>query len=343
MNSYSGSLKLSKNPGPYGTGLTCTVYFEHSLRMAYGFQPSVQSDFTSILQRLIAMTTHRFAGCLLGLLLCYGFGEGLQLQSDESLKDIACRSVHLGYPAPAGTAFYNEVTIDQSAPGTYFCVNAFNMGYCGLQELDKGKKVLLFSVWDPGDQNDPNAVKDEQRVKLIDKDPAVRIGRFGNEGTGGQSFFDLDWKAGETYRILITAKLDGDRTAYSCHLFDAEQKKWRHLATFSTLAKGKLLDGCYSFVEDFRRDRVSATMVRSARFGNGWLKTAEGQWVALTKARFTADANPVTNINAGVQGDRFYLTTGGETKNTDAKLNGILFRSPPGLNLPGDKPAQLPD
>lgn len=264
-----------------------------------------------------------------GLLICK------QLAGDESLKGIACRSVHLGYPSPAGTALYNEVTIDQSAPGTYFCVSAFNMGYCGLQELDQGKKVLLFSVWDPGEQNDPNKVQDEQRVKLIDKDPAVRIGRFGNEGTGGQSFFDLDWKTGETYRILITAKVQADRTAYSCWLFDGESQKWRHLATFSTLAKGKLLEGSYSFVEDFRRDRVSATQVRSARFGNGWMRSADGKWVALTTARFTADANPVTNINAGVKGDQFFLTTGGETVNSDTKLNQVVHRPPAGLNLPG--------
>lgn len=272
------------------------------------------------------------------IVLFAGLGAGLwiapSIRGDESLKDIACRSVHLGYPAPQGTAFYNEVTIDQSAPGTYFCVSAFDMGYCGLQELGDGKKVLLFSVWDPGDQNDPNQVKDEQRVKLLHKDPAVRIGRFGNEGTGGQSFFDIDWNVGDTYRILITAKADGDRTAYSCRLFDPQQQAWRHLATFSTLAKGKLLGGCYSFVEDFRRNRVSATQVRSARFGNGWLKTTEGQWVSLTKARFTADANPVTNINAGISGDQFFLTTGGETKNADTKLNATINRPPAGLKLP---------
>ena len=280
------------------------------------------------------MTVRNLCRISLGLLPLFVITLAGDLRGDESLRGIACRSVHLGYPAPAGTAFYNEVTIDQSAEGTYFCVSAFNMGYCGLQELDKGKKVLIFSVWDPGSQNDPKAVKEEQRVKLLHKDPAVRIGRFGNEGTGGQSFFDLDWKPGETYRILISAKLDGERTAYSCHLFDPQTQAWRHLATFSTLAKGKLLEGCYSFVEDFRRNRVSATQVRSARFGNGWIKTVPGQWVALTKARFTADANPVVNINAGIKGDQFFLTTGGLTENKDAKLNSEMQRPPSGLKLP---------
>lgn len=279
------------------------------------------------------MLTSRMIRLVGALSLLASIGIGTVL-ADESLKGIACRSVHLAYQAPAGMAFYNEVTIDQSALGTYFCACGFNMGYCGLQELPNGKKLLLFSVWDPGDQNDPNAVKAEQRVKLVHQDPDVRIGRFGNEGTGGQSFFDLDWKPGETYRLLISAKLDGERTAYACHLFDPTQQKWRHLVTFSTLAKGKLLEGYYSFVEDFRRNKESATQARSAQFGNGWVKSTEGQWIALTKAKFTADSNPVTNINAGSKGDRFFLTTGGATENSDTKLNSFIRRAPAGLSLP---------
>src|SRR5262249_31132863 len=90
--------------------------------------------------------------------------------ADERLAGIACRSVHLQYPAPEGTAFYNELTVERSADGTYFCICGFDQGYYGLQELANGKKVIIFSVWDPGDQNDPSSVKEELRVKLIAKD-----------------------------------------------------------------------------------------------------------------------------------------------------------------------------
>ncbi len=93
--------------------------------------------------------------------------------ADESLKGIACRSVHLGYPAPEGTVFYNELTVEKSAVGTYFMACGFDGGYFGIQELGNGKKVVLFSVWDPGEQNDPQQVKQEQRVKLLQKDGAV--------------------------------------------------------------------------------------------------------------------------------------------------------------------------
>src|SRR4051812_39937490 len=43
----------------------------------------------------------------------------------------ACRSVHLWHQAPEAAAFYNEVTVERSASGTYFCVCGWDMGYFG--------------------------------------------------------------------------------------------------------------------------------------------------------------------------------------------------------------------
>lgn len=273
----------------------------------------------------------------LSLLVLFWSSQLSPARADEKLKDIACRSVHLGYPAAEGTEFYNEVSVITSAKGTYFCVCGFSQGYYGIQELPNGKKLLIFSVWDPGEQNDPNQVKEEDRVKLIHKHEAVRVGRFGNEGTGGQSFYDFDWKNGETYRFLVRARPDGEkRTAYQGYFYHPEKKEWLHLITFSTQSKKPYLGGYYSFIEDFRRNKVSATQAREANFGNGWIKTKSGDWVPLLKAKFTADANPVVNINARPDGDRFYLGTGGAIQNDNAKLNEPITRTPTGLKLPGD-------
>lgn len=259
---------------------------------------------------------------LFGGLILVGFASrGL---ADEKLAGIACRSVHLGYPAGEGTAFYNEVTVDRSAPGTYFCAIGWNKGYFGIQELARGgKKVVIFSVWD-SNQNDKSAVDESKRVKLLHKDEKVRIGRFGGEGTGGQSFLDYDWKAGETYRFLVTSRVDGDRTEYAGFFFIPEEKAWKHLVTFSTITGGKDLGGYYSFVEDFKRDRVSATLAREARYGNAWVKLKDGDWKPITRARFTADRNPAMTINAKIDAGRFLLATGGETANTDTKLNATM-------------------
>lgn len=273
-----------------------------------------------------------FPTTLILLLLCVTPGL-----ADEKLKNIACRSVHLGYPAGEVVAYYNEVTVRESAVGSYFMVCGWNKGYFGIQELGNGKKLAIFSVWD-SDQNDPKAVQEDHRVKLLHKDEKVRIGRFGGEGTGGQSFFDYDWKNGETYRFLVTAKPDGLRTEYAGYFYVPEDKAWKHLVTFSTITGGKHLGGYYSFVEDFKRDKVSTTKVRQAEFGNGWVQAKDGVWQALSKARFTADRNPVTNIDAGIVGGRFFLATGGDTKNTGPRLNDTME-----LPAAAEKPKPPPD
>lgn len=242
------------------------------------------------------------------------------VRADERLAGIACRSVHLGYSAGEGVAFYNEVTVETSAPGTYFCAIGWNKGYFGIQELGNGKKVVIFSVWD-SNQNNPKAVDEDLRVKLLHKDDKVRIGRFGGEGTGGQSFLDTDWKVGSTYRFLVTAKTDGKRTEYAGYFREPDAKEWRHLVTFSTITGGKNLSGYYSFVEDFKRDKVSATKARTAIYGNAWVKTTKNEWEPVTLARFTGDLNPAKNINAGMKDGKFFLATGGDTENADTKLN----------------------
>jgi hypothetical protein len=247
--------------------------------------------------------------------------------ADEKLKGIACRSVHLGYPAPEGVAFYTEMAVDKSSSGTYFMAAGWSKGYFGIQELANGKKLVLFSVWDPTAGNDPKKVDGSKRVKMLHTGEGVRVKRFGGEGTGGQSFFDYDWKIATTYRFLVRAKPDGEtRTAYSGYFYLPEKKQWKHLVTFSTITGGVLLKGYYSFVEDFRRNKVSATKQRRATFGNGWVKPAKGDWVPLDKACFTADSNPVLNIDSGAAGGQFFLATGGDTENKTTKLLQTINR-----------------
>jgi hypothetical protein len=273
-------------------------------------------------------TTGRLlAGVGLLFLLC------ATARADEKTA-VACRSVHLFFPAPEGVAFYNEVTVGQSAAGSYFMVCGFDLGYFGIQQPVTGKKVVLFSVWDPGKQSDPHQVEKDKQVKTLYHGEGVRVGRFGNEGTGGQSFFDYDWSVGTTYRFFVTARPVRDRTQFAGYFYLPEKKAWKHLVTFSTISQGRGLRGYYTFIEDFRRNGVSATEARRARFGNGWIQSKDEQWVALTRARFTADGNPALNIDAGVAGDCFFLATGGKTQNKSTPLGKMINRPPSGIDLP---------
>jgi hypothetical protein len=200
----------------------------------------------------------------------------------------------------------------------------FHHGYFGIQDLGSQRnKVVLFSVWDPGSQNDRTSVPLERRVETTYKADDVLVRRFGGEGTGAQSFLNYDWKTGHTYKFLVQAATDGDKTSFAAWFFLNEVGAWKHLVTFRTITGGEPLWDLYSFIEDFRRDGKSVQERRAARFGNGWARGTDGVWIQLTEARFTADATPLDNIDAGVRDGDFYLATGGDTAKHTELRTGI--------------------
>ena len=282
------------------------------------------------------MLGRTFAAVSFGVLIC-----SLVVHADEpGQPPRAARSVHLGYVALSGAAFYNEVTVEKSTPGSYFMVCGFRHGYFGIQELANSKKVVLFSVWDPTKGDNPKAVPESQRVEVIEQGEGVEVRRFGGEGTGGQSFFRYDWKLGQTYRFLVRATAGADKTAYAAWFFLPESNTWKRLVTFRTRTGGAPLAGLYSFVEDFRRDGKSANEVRRASFGNGWFQS-DSKWTPLAKARFTASGaswEAKETIDAGIASDRFYLQTGGDTKRTRALGAVMELPAPPATppSLPKD-------
>lgn len=253
----------------------------------------------------------------------------------------AARSVHLGYHAPKGDVFYNQVTVKQTTPGSYFMACGWNTGYFGMQELGSPtNKVVIFSVWDPTHGDNPNNVPLDQRVEVLYSDPGAAIKRFGGEGTGGQCKWPYVWHINEACQFAVVAKVEGEKTTYAGWFFDGHAKEWRHLATFRVRTEGKPLNGYYSFVEDFRRDYQSVNVIRRAQFDNGWVRDLAGKWVSLQKANFTAsDASweARTNIDAGLAGDGFYLATGGDTASS-RKLGSLIELA----DKLSPKPPQLP-
>lgn len=290
-------------------------------------------------QRLAPWTFQFLGLVLLGWL---GPGTGPDAGAAESIGGQgparAARSVHLGWPAPDAEVFHLAMVVEQSTPGSYFMACGWNTGYFGIQELGDRRKVAIFSVWDPTTGDDPHAVKSEDRVEILHQDPGVRIKRFGGEGTGGQCMTDFDWALGDTNRFLVRGRPDGGKTAYEGWLWNPRTGSWRHLVTFRTRTGGQPLRGLYSFVEDFRRDGRSVDETRQARFGNGWVRTVGGDWVALTRARFTASGaewEARDNIDAGPGSSSgwFRLATGGDLRRS-RELRSVLEVPPPGIELP---------
>ena len=239
--------------------------------------------------------------------------------ASADLTGIAARSVHLGYDTPPATAALVRMKVEQSTPGSYFMACGWSDGYFGIQELPHGRKVAIFSVWD-SDQDNARATPPEKQVQTLFRHPDVRVGRFGGEGSGGQSFFTFDWKIGDEIQFLVAAFPCGTRTAYAGYLQPPGTNAWIHLVTFSTPSRDHDLRGMHSFVEDFFRNRTSAGIPRRARLGPIWTRTADGAWQEVKTAVFTADENRSGNIDAGVAEGAFYLATGGDTRNTGVPL-----------------------
>lgn len=254
----------------------------------------------------------------------------------------AARSVHLSYPAPAGVLFYNAMVVEKSVNGSYFMACGWNTGYFGIQQLGApDDKVVLFSVWDPAKGDDPNAVKTEDRVEVIYEGEGVRIKRFGGEGTGGQCMWKHNWHVGETNEFIIETKIEDQKTSYTAWFQSPAVEQWKKLATFRIPHPSGALRGYYSFIEDFRRDKKSVNEVRRARFGNARVKSTDGAWLPLNKARFTAsnaEWESKDNIDAGATDGWFFLATGGDIKTTQRLTTTITLpasskAAPPGWLL----------
>jgi len=60
---------------------------------------------------------------------------------------------------------------------------------------------------------------------------------FGNEGTGGHSHLVYNWKAGETYKFLVTAATDsaGNTTSYAGYFIFRKNKNGNSLLVLKHL------------------------------------------------------------------------------------------------------------
>ena len=231
-------------------------------------------------------------------------------------------SVHLRYPVPGDSAvkwFYSEVMVPMEVEhsiNAYYETNGFNSGYMGIQINSLTERRFIFSIWSLFNTNDPKEIPALYAVNLKQKGDGVFTGEFGNEGSGGHSHLVYPWQVNKTYRLLSGIKaMAGDSTTYIGYFATPDDGyKW-HLISEWTQNKTDTkrgFRGLYSFVENFGDN---GNDYFRAYYSNQWICTPAGNWVALDKASFTTTANPKKHqrydYGAGVEGDKFYLFTGG--------------------------------
>ncbi len=256
-------------------------------------------------------------------------------------------SVHLAFPVPSGeplTAFYNEVTAVEDPIHTYYMACGFSRGYLGMQVNSATERRLIFSVWDSGSGQraaDRSAVPEEQHTRLLAQGEGVEAGVFGNEGTGGHSHFIYPWKTGEAQKFVVTAQPQAGATEYAGYWFHPEAGQWKLLARFRAPEDGKYLRGLYSFSENFAGE--TGHLRRKARYGNQWVRRADGSWRELLQATFSHDATGKAARRdrfMGVENGQFFLSHGGFVEGFTAF--GAAFSRPGGGAAPDLKLPEAP-
>ncbi|RIW13632.1 DUF3472 domain-containing protein [Algoriphagus lacus] len=228
-------------------------------------------------------------------------------------------SVHLSYTLPDSVNFkwfYNEMTVPEGEDpiGSYFMANGFGEGYFGIQVNSAAERRVLFSVWSPFSTDNPNAIPEDQKIKLLKKGADVYTGEFGNEGSGGQSYLRYHWKAGNTYRFLNSVEPDGKgNTIYTAYFFAPEVGEWMLIASFLRPKTDTWYKRPHSFLENFIPE--SGHLERRVFYDNQWVADAKGNWVELTEAKFTGDDIAKRGYRkdyaGGSEAGKFFLKNGG--------------------------------
>lgn len=223
-------------------------------------------------------------------------------------------SVHLRYDLPGKADiewFYSEITVPENNDviGSYYMANGFADGYFGFQVNSETERRILFSVWSPFKTDDPKAIPEEERIILMKKGDGVYTGEFGNEGSGGQSYWRYPWKAGTTYGFLLRAQPEGPNTVYTSWFYAPETKQWKLIASWRRPKKATYLTALYSFLENFIPE--TGNVERRALYSNQWIRDTSGTWTELTQIKFTGDNTARKNYRkdygGGVSGDSFFL------------------------------------
>ncbi|TKG89039.1 DUF3472 domain-containing protein [Puteibacter caeruleilacunae] len=234
-------------------------------------------------------------------------------------------SVHLNYQIPTAVKkvnyFYNEITVPEGEDpiGSYFCSSGFGQGYFGIQVNSETERRVLFSVWSAYDTQDPNQIPDDYQVNELAHGEGVHVGKFGNEGSGAQSFLKFNWKAGTTYKFLLKAEPQGnEKTDFTAWFYAPEEGEWKLIASFRRPYTDTYLTGMYSFLENFVTEMGDIT--RKGFYTNQWMYDADSKsWVESVNASFTCDQTGRSghrlDYYGGVENGKYFLQNCGFINN----------------------------
>lgn len=256
--------------------------------------------------------------------------------------------------APKGDAYdwcFMEIMLPQESDiiGTYAMALGVLNGYMGIQMngyADDGspRHDVLFSMWDDGSTDEDPNLPEYMRAGAVDWDPLTTTNRFGNEGTGVQTYRKGPYWTPGTYVQFITncrpettsytTEVNGKPTVHTQHnmlvsaWFNAlDGKGWQYMATVRKRNSTTYFDSWYSFLENYNQTTGQAN--RIAYYRNGYMRArSNGKWYNRNSVGFGhTDGGDNTGARTDYgQGttdnpaDRtFFMQTGGYTSTKKTK------------------------
>ena len=331
------ALYIALLPGEFSSKIKCTLGGQSQIVQLTKFQKNpifignfvLTAGYQKLVLEGISKETNSFAAISSLIILTNAPGEFSFVKDNIDNRYYWGRrgpSVHLSYTMPMEKNvkwFYNEVTIPMGLDpiGSYFMANGFAEGYFGFQVNSENERRILFSVWSPFKTDNPAAIPEDQKIKMLKKGEGVYTGEFGNEGSGGQSYLRYKWEAGKTYQFLNSVEPDGQgATQYTAYFKESSSPDWLLIASFKRPKTDTWYKRPHSFVENFNPNY--GHILRQATYTNQWVCDSSGAWFELTEAKFTGDdiakRGYRKDYEGGEKSGHFYLQNGGF-------FNGIAF------------------
>lgn len=261
--------------------------------------------------------------------------------------------------APKGDAYdwcFMEIMLPQESDiiGTYAMALGVLNGYMGIQingyaNDGSPRHDVLFSMWDDGSTDEAPNLPEYMRAGAVDWDPLTTTNRFGNEGTGVQTYRKGPyWTPGKYVQFITncrpettsyTTEVNGKPTVHTQHnmlvsaWFNAlDGKGWQYMATVRKRNSTTYFDAWYSFLENYNASTGQAN--RIAYYRNGYMRArSNGKWYNRNSVGFghtDGGDNTGTRTDYG-QGttdnpaDRtFFMQTGGYTSTNKTKTTVAL-------------------
>lgn len=261
--------------------------------------------------------------------------------------------------APKGDAYdwcFMEIMLPQESDiiGTYAMALGVLNGYMGIQTNGYAadgspRHDVLFSMWDDGSTDEDPNLPEYLRAGAVDWDPLTITNRFGNEGTGVQTYRKGPyWTPGKYVQFITncrpettsyTTEVNGKPTVHTQHnmlvsaWFNAlDGKGWQYMATVRKRNSTTYFDSWYSFLENYNPSTGQANRITYYR--NGYMRArSNGKWYNRNSVGFGhTDGGDNTGARTDYgQGttdnpaDRtFFMQTGGYTSTNKTKTTVAL-------------------